>query len=175
MGSDSPPNLTFLILRLVQKLLTAKDSVLPQNFALEKRICHMIHICDLCGLHELCEYVSSELLLEKMISHEIHICNPIMAFMNCINMFLQRSCLSKWSTTRYTFVIFVTFMKCMNVFLQISCIIKWFTTWFTFFISVALMNCMDMFLQRFCFRKWFSTWFAFVISLAFMNWVDVFL
>ena len=34
------------------------------------------HICDFCGLNELCEKVSSNtILFEKMICHKIHICN----------------------------------------------------------------------------------------------------
>ena len=35
----------------------------------------MIHIYDLCGLHELCRFVSSKIVLEKMIYHKIHICD----------------------------------------------------------------------------------------------------
>ena len=64
-----------------------------------------IHICDLCGLHELCKYVSSNPLLQKMISHMCHICNP---------------CGLHEFTTIFTFVTFVAFMafmNCMDVFL----------------------------------------------------------
>ena len=42
---------------------------------LEKMGYHNIHICNLCGLHELCGCVSSNLFLGKMIYHNIHICN----------------------------------------------------------------------------------------------------
>ena len=45
------------------------------NFLLQKMIYHKIHICDLCGLRELYEYVPSNILLEKMIYHKIHICD----------------------------------------------------------------------------------------------------
>ena len=45
------------------------------NVLLEKMICHKIHNCNLCGLHELYECVSSIFLLEKMIYHKTHICN----------------------------------------------------------------------------------------------------
>ena len=45
------------------------------NEMLEKMIFHKIHICNICGLHELCGCVSSNFVLEKMICHKIHICN----------------------------------------------------------------------------------------------------
>ena len=38
-------------------------------------IFHKTHICSLCGLHELCGCVSSNLLFEKMIYHKIYIWN----------------------------------------------------------------------------------------------------
>ena len=43
------------------------------NVLLEKMIYHKIHIYNLCGHHELYGCVSSNLLLEKMICHKIHI------------------------------------------------------------------------------------------------------
>ena len=45
------------------------------NSLLKKMIYHKIHICDLCGLHELCGCVSLNILLCKMIYHKIRICN----------------------------------------------------------------------------------------------------
>ena len=40
------------------------------------------------------------------------------AFMNPVDVNLQRSCLSKIFSSRFTFVIFVAFMKCVDVVLQ---------------------------------------------------------
>ena len=45
------------------------------KYRAEKMIYHMIYICDICGLHELCRCVSSKIVLEKMIYHRIHICD----------------------------------------------------------------------------------------------------
>ena len=44
----------------------------------------------------------------------------------------------------YTFVILVAFMNCVNVCLQCSCLRKWFATRHTFVIFVAIMNCVDV-------------------------------
>ena len=41
----------------------------------KKMIFHKIHICDICGLHELCGCVSLDVPFEKMICHNIHICD----------------------------------------------------------------------------------------------------
>ena len=43
------------------------------NFCFDERFCRKIHICSLCGLHELCRCVFSNDLLLKMICHKIHI------------------------------------------------------------------------------------------------------
>ena len=56
--------------------------------------------------------------------------------MNCVNMFLQMSCLRKWFTTRSTFVIFMAFMDRVYVYLQIFCWTKWLPARFAF-----LLNC----------------------------------
>ena len=42
---------------------------------LEKTFSHNNHICDLCGLHELCGCEFSKCLLQKIIYHKIHICD----------------------------------------------------------------------------------------------------
>ena len=45
------------------------------NFLLERKIYHKIHICSLCGLHELCRCVSSKCLPQKNFFYKIYICN----------------------------------------------------------------------------------------------------
>ena len=77
--------------------------------------------------------------------------------------------LGKWFTTRFTFVIFVAFMNCMDVFLQSLCTRKWFSSRFTFVIFGAFMNSVNVCLQISCLIKRFATYFTIMIFINSMN------
>lgn len=66
---------------------------------------HKIHIYNLCGLHEWCEYVSLRFKPQKMIYHKIHSCN------RCGLGIFQMTCSSEWFSTIFTFMIFVACWK----------------------------------------------------------------
>ena len=69
--------LLFAVNDLLQNLCGLHDlcEYVISNGLHEHTIYHKIHIFNLCGHHELCDkYVSSNFLLQKMIYHKIHIC-----------------------------------------------------------------------------------------------------
>ena len=74
----------------------------------------MTHIYNLYGLYELCEHVSSNFLDQKMIYHRITFV-IFMAFINCIDVFLQIPCNRRWFSTEFTFEIFVAVVSCVVV------------------------------------------------------------
>ena len=66
------------------------------GFAMNYILFHKIRICNLYGLHELREYVSSDLLLEKIIYHMLHISNPCFLYeLNCVHVSIKSTCLRK--------------------------------------------------------------------------------
>ena len=84
------------------------------NLLLEKMIFHKSHICDLCGLREIIFWIVSMSFFKSPawandFPQESHLWSLWPSWnniLNCINEFLQISCLRKWFTTRFTFVIF---------------------------------------------------------------------
>ena len=110
----------------------------------------MTHIYNLYGLYELCEHVSSNFLDQKMIYHRITFV-IFMAFINCIDVFLQIPCNRRWFSTEFTFEIFVAVVSCVVVCLQSPYSGKWFTTRFTF--EIFLNFGVDVFLHSVCLRN----------------------